>query len=196
MAERLIACWVYGGALAGLLLLLLSPLLLASWPAAVAATFLLLPAYMLHQYEEHDGDRFRLFFNATVGQGSDLLSPLAVFLINVPGVWGVMVLALYGAVFFDLGWALIAVYLVLVNAMVHIAHGVAFRSYNPGLWTAGVVFLPLGLTTLYLLHEAGARALSSHAGSLVFAVASHAAILLLLRRKLTLLRRRDTENRA
>ena len=144
MLQRLISYWVYGGVLSAILLLVLAPLLLADWVAPFAATFLHLPAYMIHQYEEHDQDRFRLFFNETIGRGNDVLSPLAVFVINVPGVWGVIALSLYGAVALNLGWALIAVYLVLVNALVHIVHAIVFRRYNPGLTTATVVFLPLG----------------------------------------------------
>jgi len=81
---RLIANWVYGGFLAGLLLLFLTPVLVHSWPAPLVATFLCLPAYMIHQYEEHDNDRFRLYVNQKIGR--DALSPLAVFVINVPGV--------------------------------------------------------------------------------------------------------------
>ena len=61
---------------------------------AVASTFLCLPLYMVHQYEEHDGDRFRHHFNRTIGQGREVLSPLVVFLANVPGVWGVIGLSL------------------------------------------------------------------------------------------------------
>jgi hypothetical protein len=63
MFARLIANWVYGGFLAGLLLLLLTPVLVHSWAAPLVATFLCLPVYMVHQYEEHDKDRFRLFVN-------------------------------------------------------------------------------------------------------------------------------------
>ena len=74
--QRLISYWVYGAALAAVLLLALAPLLLAGRSPPFAASFLLLPAYMLHQYEEHDRDRFRLFFNATIGQGAEVLSPL------------------------------------------------------------------------------------------------------------------------
>ena len=88
MLQRLISYWVYGGVLAGILLLVLWSLLVAGWSMPLAATFLLLPAYMVHQYEEHDHDRFRLFFNETIGKGFDVLSPLAVFITNVPGVWG------------------------------------------------------------------------------------------------------------
>lgn len=189
MLQRLISYWVYGGALAGVLLLALSPLILAGWSPALAATFLHLPAYMIHQYEEHDQDRFRLFFNETVGQGIDVLTPWAVFVTNVAGVWGVIGLTLYGAVYGGLGWALVAVYLVLVNALVHIVHAVIFKRYNPGLVTAVVVFLPLGSFTLHLIKQSGGGAVSSHVLSLVVAVAIHAAILLHVQRKLAALQR-------
>jgi uncharacterized membrane protein len=102
----------------------------------LALSPLLLPAYMVHQCEEHDHDRFRLFFNETIGNGFDVLSPRAVFITNVPGVWGVIAPSLYGAVWLNLGWAL--------TAVVHIVHAVLFRRYNPGLVTALVLFLPLG----------------------------------------------------
>jgi hypothetical protein len=184
MLQRLISNWVYGGALAAILLLALSPLLVAGWTAPLAATFLLLPAYMIHQYEEHDRDRFRQFFNATVGKGFDVLSPLAVFVTNVPGVWGVITLSLYGAVSYGAGWGLVAVYLVLINAVVHVVHGIIFRCYNPGLFTAVAVFMPLGAVTLILIDRAGGAAISNHAVGLISALAIHAAILLHVRRKL------------
>jgi hypothetical protein len=97
MFARLIARWVYGGFLAGLLLLLLTPVLVHSWPDSLVATFLCLPVYMVHQYEEHDNDRFRLFVNQKIGKGRVGLSPLAVFVINVPGVWGIIGMSLAGA---------------------------------------------------------------------------------------------------
>lgn len=184
MLQRLISNWVYGGALAAILLLALSPLLVGGWSAPLAATFLLLPAYMIHQYEEHDRDRFRQFFNATIGRGFDVLSPLAVFVTNVPGVWGVIALSLYGAATCNLGWGLVAVYLVLVNAVVHVVHGVIFRRYNPGLVTAVAVFMPVGTVTLILIDRAGGGALWSHAVGLVSALAIHGTILLHVQQRL------------
>jgi hypothetical protein len=184
MSQRLISNWVYGGFLAGLLLLLLAPLLVDKWPAVLIAVFLHLPAYMIHQYEEHDGDRFRLFFNETLGKGHDVLSPLAVFITNVPGVWGVITISLYAAVQFHLAWGLIAIYLVLVNAFVHIVHAVIFRRYNPGLATALLIFIPLGAYSLSLVQRMGQSVWMFHVVGLVFAVLIHAAILIHVHRKL------------
>src|SRR5271157_2126002 len=162
MIQRLVDNWVYGGVLAGVLLLVLSPLLIGSWSTALALTFLHLPAYMLHQYEEHDDDRFRCMVNATIGKGREVLSRGAVFIINVPGVWGLIVLSLYLAAKVDLGFALIAVYLVVINGIVHIAQAIAMRRYNPGLGSAILLFLPLGAWSLWQIQLAGGGSLAFH----------------------------------
>lgn len=188
MLNRLTSYWVYGGVLAGVLLLLLTPILTAHWSTPLVATFLHLPAYMIHQFEEHDQDRFRLFFNQTIGKGYDVLSPMAVFITNVPGVWGVIALSIYAATLLHQGWALIAVYLVLVNAFVHIVHALIFRRYNPGLATALLIFLPLGFITLGLIHQAKVAQWIHHAVSFIFAILIHAAILVHVQRKLSVLR--------
>ena len=90
MLKRLISNWVYGGFLAGILILCLTPVLARGWPNALLATFLCLPVYMLHQYEEHDNDRFRAFVNRLLGRGREALTPLAVFITNIIGVWAVL----------------------------------------------------------------------------------------------------------
>ena len=104
-------------------------------------------------------------------------------------LWGVISLSLYGAALFSLGWALIAVYLVLVNAVVHIVHAILFRRYNPGLFTALVLFLPMGVITLVLIDRAGGGSIKSHSVGFVTAVAIHAAILMHVRRKLLAMQR-------
>ena len=177
MLNRLILNWVYGGALAGLLLLLMAPMLVGTWEAAFALTFLHLPVYMLHQLEEHDADRFRNFFNSTIGKGRELLTHGMVFIVNVPGVWGVIAVALYLAIFKDLGFALIAVYLVLVNAFVHAAHALIFKCYNPGLISALLVFVPFGVYSLETINATGAGTREFHIIGFVTAFAIHAAIL-------------------
>jgi uncharacterized membrane protein len=181
--ERLAGYWVYGGTLAGVLLLSLAPLLIGSWPTVLALTFLCLPVYMLHQYEEHDDDRFRRFVNANVGKGREVLSPAGVFVINVPGVWGVITLSLYLASQVNVGFALIAVYLVLVNAAAHIVHGVVSRSYNPGLGTAILLFVPFGGYCLWQVQQTGSGTPVYHAIGLLIAVIIHAAIVLYAKRK-------------
>jgi hypothetical protein len=176
MFDRLIANWVYGGFLAGLMLLLLAPVLVGGWSAALVATFLCLPAYMLHQYEEHDNDRFRLFVNRQIGRG-EVLTPLAVFVINVPGVWGIIAISLALAVTVRVGLGLMAAYLVVVNGAIHVIHAAIKQGYNPGLGTAIVLFLPLGGYGLAAIQHAGDGTALMHMVGAGTAIAIHAAII-------------------
>ena len=176
MFGRLIAHWVYGGFLAGLLLLLLAPVLVHSWPAPLAATFLCLPVYMVHQYEEHDNDRFRQFVNRQIGRG-EVLSPLAVFIINVPGVWGVVGISLALAATVGVGFGLIAAYLIVVNGVIHVIHALIKRGYNPGLGTAIALFLPLGGYGIAAIQQAGGGTALMHVVGVGTAIAIHVAII-------------------
>lgn len=176
MIQRLVANWVYGGFLCAFLLLGLLPLFAKAWDPATTLVFLLLPIYMLHQFEEHDDDRFRLFVNNLLGGGREILSPAAVFVINIPGVWGVNLLALLLACFCGIGFGLIAVYLVLVNAIAHVGQALHYRRYNPGLTTAILLFLPFGCAALWAVQATGKAPWPFHALGLAAAIAIHAAI--------------------
>ena len=59
--------WVYGGFLSGLLLLAILPVMAWGWDPALALIFFQLPVYMIHQFEEHHGDRFREYVNRLFG---------------------------------------------------------------------------------------------------------------------------------
>lgn len=176
MLNRLFDNWVYGGFLAGLLLLALSPLITSHWPAALTATFFCLPAYMIHQYEEHDKDRFRAFVNRMLGNGHEVLTPRAVFFINILGVWGGIAVAIWLAARVDAGFALIAIYLLLLNALIHIVQAVVARSYNPGLISGIVLFIPLGCWGWIEVERSGASTQTMHVIGLTAAVAIHLAI--------------------
>lgn len=52
--------WPYAGALVAVFLLALLPLWWDATDTALALVYAALPLYMLHQLEEHAGDRFRL----------------------------------------------------------------------------------------------------------------------------------------
>lgn len=174
--ERLFTYWTYGGFLAGVMILALMPLLATGWSPAFTAVFLLLPIYMLHQYEEHDDDRFRLYVNRMVGHGAEVLTPAAVFVINIGAVWVLDVVVIYLAWRVDIGLGLIAVYLMLVNAFVHIAGAIRSRSYNPGLVTAVVLFLPFGCYAWWRIEESAAPTASDHVIGLLIGIAVHAVI--------------------
>ncbi len=183
MLDRLFRNWVYGGLLAGILLLGLTGLLAQDWPVWLTAVWLMLPLYMIHQYEEHDADRFRLFVNRNLAGGREALSPLAVWIINIPGVWGVIVASFALAWNVRPGLGLIAVYLVLGNALAHLGGWIGLRRYNPGLWTAILLFLPFGGIAWWIL-QANSPSATDHAIGLGIAVGIHLLILLWAKRKL------------
>ena len=179
---RLARNWVYGGLLAGILLLLLAPVVLVGFPLPFVFVVLQLPAYMLHQYEEHDDDRFRAFVNDAIGKGQDVLSTGAVFVINVVGVWLLFAVAIWLSALAGVGFGLIAVYGALVNALVHIVVALATRRYNPGLATAALVLLPVGAVGLYVVAVSAGVGLGSHLLGLGVALAVHLAIVIHVRR--------------
>lgn len=181
--QRLFDHWVYGGFLAAFLLLGLYATLGAGWSASFWIIALQLPLYMLHQYEEHDADKFRLFVNRLMGDGRDILTRQAVFVINILGVWGVNLAAIALAYMLSPGFGLIAIWLTLLNGFIHVVQGVALRRYNPGLWTAVFLFLPAGLFGVWKLHSAGYGNISWQLLGFGAAAAIHLAIILHVRRR-------------
>ena len=157
---------------------LLAPLSVAAvalshWPLPVRLIALLTPAYMLHQMEEHWGDRFRTFVNTRVFGGREALSEAAVFVINVPLVWGLNLGAWWCALSGRFDLALIGLYMMLVNAVAHVV-GVARFGYNPGVVTSFIVFAPLSSAIIVETQEP----LSAHLFALGVALIGHAAIVL------------------
>jgi hypothetical protein len=131
-------------------------------PASEQAMFAaLLVIYMLHQIEEHlwPGG-FRQFTNAHVfksGQDNWPVDTGGVALVNIGFVWVPLAAAALapGALrWVGLAW----VGLTLINGLSHIATSIRFRSYNPGLATSLVLFLPF--TIWMLVVEAARGALS------------------------------------
>ncbi|MBX9881804.1 MAG: HXXEE domain-containing protein [Sphingomonas sp.] len=176
--------WVSGAAMMATALLLLLPLLIPGWPLPLLLIFLHGPGYMLHQVEEHAGDRFRRYINQVVLGGREGLTTLDVLWINLAGVWGVNLLALYVAAWVGPGWGLIAPYLMLVNALSHLGAAARHRAYNPGVGTSAALFLPLALASLMLIPATPAQ----HALGLAVAVAAHGLIIANLLRRLRALR--------
>lgn len=141
----------------------------------------LLVLYIAHQFEEHWIDVFGTPYafqesvnglvRAVTGASSERSGPLsveAIFIINTSLVWLVGVLAVWRApdhVFATLAMAAI----VLVNAIAHIASGLASFSYNPGLLTSVVLFLP-GALLVYRALGASRRLMIL---SLVWAILAH-----------------------
>ena len=119
---------------------------------------LLLPLYMLHQFEEHGVDllgrryAFQADFCTTLGFPDVARCPgdrWFILAVNVGGVW------LAGGLAFALARrpALAAAFLGLpfVNALAHIGAAIFHRQYNPGLASAMVLLLPYSVWTARLL---------------------------------------------
>ncbi len=166
-------------------LIVMTPLVAHGWDEGTVLIYGFGPAYMLHQVEEHAGDRFRCYINTRVFGGVQALSPMAVLWINLPGVWGLNGLALVAACMTAPGWGLTAPYLAVVNAVVHIATALRFGEYNPGLVTSLLLFLPLGLWALQTVPATAAQ----HWAGLGIAVVAHIVILVVIGTRLSQLRR-------
>ena len=145
--------WVIGAGFMAASLIAAAPVI--ALPLPVFLIFLHSPAYMVHQVEEHAGDRFRRFVNENVFAGRNALSVALVLVINLPFVWGINLLALYAAFIWGPAWGLIAPYVMIVNALAHLVTSVRLRKYNPGFITSIVLFLPLSVATIWMVGRTG-----------------------------------------
>jgi Protein of unknown function with HXXEE motif len=172
--------WPFACLFAAVAMLLLTPVWLHTMGTALALIMLQLPIYMVHEWEEHTGDRFRKYINQNIAGGRDALTPNAAFWINALGVWGLDLAAIYLACFVNLSFGLVVFYLPIVNALTHIREAIARREYNPGLWTSLALFLPLGSWGLYEVALRSGAAWLDHVVGAAIAVAVHAAIIIYL----------------
>lgn len=166
--------WVVAAGFMAAALLAVWPLLQAAYALPLVLIFLHSPGYMIHQVEEHTGDRFRTFVNQRIFGGGDALSVTAVLVINIPVVWGLNLTALYAAYFWGAGFGLVAPYAMLLNGITHIGAAARFRSYNPGLATSLVVFLPLSLCAIFKIGPVDA---GFHFAALGLAIVLHVLII-------------------
>jgi len=166
--------WPAAGLVAAALITGLLPAVFAIASPALGLVVAQLPLYLVHQGEEHIGDRFRRQINAQAG--SEALSRPATFWINSLGVWGVDLVAIGLAAGLDLAWGFLAVYLTLINAVVHLLAGIVRRESNPGLVTAAVLFLPLGAAAWWALEQATGLGMPGHLLFAGFVVLEHALI--------------------
>ena len=179
--------WPYAALFAAAFLAALAPFVFRYAGIPLGLVYLQLPIYMLHQYEEHAGDRFRLWVNNMLGHGQEVLTPIATFWINSLLVWVLDFVALYLACFVNLSLGLIAIYLPMLNAWGHIIPALIKKQYNPGLATSVIVFLPVGIFSTYLVSRAAGSVWQDHLLALGVAVAVHATIIAHVRRRIALL---------
>ena len=174
MLDRFFQNWVYAAPPFALLVLGLYPFV---GPTIELSVFLSLPIYMIHQFEEHDNNQFAVYLNAMMGKDRRGLTPRDVWIINVVFVW-FFLLAVFYLSTSNPGWGVLAGYLLAINGVVHIAWGLRFRAYNPGLWTAILLFIPCAVW-IFLAVPAN---LTLHAVSALLVIVLHAAIMVLARR--------------
>ncbi len=166
----------------GTILLLLAPFMRNGMSAPVFLTFLLLPLYMIHQYEEHAHGRFKDFVNAMLAHGQEKITDVPIFWVNIIGVWVIDLAVLYGAAYVRPALGLIAAYSTVVNGLLHVVMAIRQRRYNPGLWTSALLFLPVGGYALYAISQNSGAALIDHALGFGFAVALHVFTIIYLLR--------------
>ncbi|MCB4768086.1 HXXEE domain-containing protein [Ancylobacter sp. Lp-2] len=172
--------WVAGAGFMAAAVLALVPGLARVLDLPTLLILLHSPVYMVHQVEEHAGDRFRRFVNDRLLHGQDGLSVATVLVVNLPLVWGLNLAAFYAALLCGPAAGLVAPYAVLVNAAIHVVGAVKLRAYNPGLVTSLLLFLPLGLVTLAVTDATA----SAHLIGLALAVLLHLLIVLHVARRL------------
>lgn len=123
-----------------------------------------LPIYMLHQFEEHGIDAlgrayaFRASLCATIGWTGPLEDCPAtewfVFGVNPGAVWiAGLAAGLYGPRRAMVGAAVLGI--PAINAVAHIVPAIRTQTYNPGLLTSIVLFLPICAWILRALLRAG-----------------------------------------
>ncbi|MEM7348673.1 MAG: HXXEE domain-containing protein, partial [Chloroflexota bacterium] len=143
--------------------------------------WILLLIYLLHQFEEHGVDLYgRIYYFHTFshvmleGRGLEL-TPDAILRINTIVVWFAFLLAIWGGR--QLIWpGLVAAGLVLCNGLFHIAGGIGFGVYNPGLASAIVLFLPIAFLYFRFVNrqlDVSGRAI---VGGIAFGVLGHAML--------------------
>ena len=120
-----------------------SPLLFPTLGFTTWLAFLLLPIYMIHQYEEHAHGAFKAEIIRML-PGVEPTIDLTILGVNILGVWGVYTLVVYLAYYLHSAIGLVAAYMAVVNGLLHIGIALKQRRYNPGLGTSVSLFLPVG----------------------------------------------------
>jgi hypothetical protein len=71
-----------------------------------------------------------------------------------------------------------AIYLVLVNGLIHVFAAIGKRAYNPGLWTALALFFPIGGVALWIVSSERNVSSIQHSVGLAVALAIHVVIVI------------------
>lgn len=154
-------------------LFLTTPLVRRGVARPALLTYLQLPVYMLHQYEEHGHGAFKRDVNALVPPTVGHLTDGAIFWINMLGVWGADGLVTALAATGRPRAGLLAPYLAVTNGAIHIGVALKQRRYNPGLGTALALFLPFGASSIRAIGRDTGATRRAHLGALGLAIGVH-----------------------
>ncbi len=181
--------WPYATLFVAGFLTALAPFVFHFAGLPLGLVYLQLPIYMLHQFEEHRGDRFRTWVNNMIGHGRDVLTPIATFWINSLLVWGLDLVALYLASLVSLSLGLIAIYLPMLNAFGNIVPAIITSKYNPGLATSVTLLMTVGVLSACVVSRAAGSHLDDHLLALGVAILGHGLIIAHVRRRIAQLSR-------
>ena len=145
-----------------LVLLALGPLLLDALGLAVWLAYLLLPVYMLHQYEEHAEGAFKEAMNGMRADGREPFTDTNILWINVGLAWATFLALLYAARYVDPALGLVAPYGMLLNGLLHTRVALKQRRPNPGLWTSLLLFVPVGAGSIYWIGRIDQASVGEH----------------------------------
>jgi hypothetical protein len=138
---------------AGLVLICFVPMINAFGGLPLVLLYLHLPAYMIHQYEEHSVGNFKIMINRMLAGGKEKITDTPIFLVNIIGVWVVYLVSINVAALGAIGDGLLMPYSMLINGVLHITTTVKDRRYNPGVLTSIILFVPLSIFTIYTVSQ-------------------------------------------
>ena len=152
------------------------PIFLSASNLPLILLYTLLPAYMIHQYEEHAHGKFVEFFNSTIGKGHDVLTKVSAFWINILEVWVLFLVSFYLAKYVSIGLAFVPIYTTILNGITHVIASLALRKYNPGLYTSILLFFLWGFFLLAYFGRISPSSLLFNVVGLLAAIIGHAII--------------------
>jgi hypothetical protein len=165
--------WSRAGLVTAVVLVSLAPLVYVRTGVPQLLIFLWLPFYMLHQFEEHGQGTLLEFYRRMMPHIAPNLTERKLLVVNLGTVWLFFVGSIYAAFYNQWSLALYPPYLSLVNAVMHMGQLIAWRTYNPGLWTALVLFIPGAIYTIHAVTAIGAT-LNDNLVAFALAVLVHA----------------------
>ena len=83
----------------------------------------------------------------------------------------------------NIGFGLVAIYLVLLNGTIHVVQAGISRGYNPGLGTAIILFLPLGTYGISAINQVGGGTFLMHMTGAAAAIGIHVSIIVHVMRR-------------